>query len=94
MNLKSCLCGIIADTIAVLLNIIISNTLLIENNYFFMISGVCISGFILFFENYIFIYKNIDVTLKKKVVSNIILTLFTINYLFHISFCYTYSLMI
>ena len=94
MNLKSNLYGIIADAVTVSLNVIILNTFLIENNYFFVISGLCISCLILFVLDYIFIYKNINVTLTKKLVSAIILTLFTVNYLFHISFSSTYSLMI
>ncbi len=94
INLKNSLYGIIADVIAVSLNVIILNTFLIQNNCFFMMLGLCISGLILFVLDYIFIYKNIEVTLTKKVILAIILTLFTVNYLFHISFSSTYSLMI
>lgn len=91
--LKSCLFGIIADAFAITLNIIIVNNFLFNNDYFFIIFGLSMSGLLLFFLDYIFIFKKIDVTLTKKLFYTIVLTLFTISYFFHISFSCTYSLM-
>lgn len=91
--LKSCLFGIIADAFAIALNIIIVNNFLFNNDYFFIIFGLSMSGLLLFFLDYIFIFKKIDVTLTKKLFYTIVLTLFTISYFFHISFSCTYSLM-
>lgn len=88
--LKSWLFGIIADVVVVIINIIIGKTFSFVNETFFIVLGLCISFIILFFLNYTFIFKSINAPATNRILSTIILSVFTTSYYFHIYLGYTY----
>lgn len=90
LSLKSWIYGILADFIAIVLNIIIGKTFFCNYDIVFIVSGLLNAFVILFIFEYNFVLKNINTSKLIKVAFSIILALFTTAFYWHIPLLYTY----
>ncbi len=90
--LKSWFFEVIADFIAIIVNITVGKTLVLDSSLYFTILGIFISLIISFIFIYFLILKNKYITIFKRIISSIILSLLTVPYYLHISLAYTYVL--